>query len=145
MKQNRKREWCPDYIASIHNIQSFGIRVNGCFVLGLDGHTTNIFDEVMEFSQAAELFDVQITYQTPFPGTPLYQRLERDGRLLFPGEWDRCTLFDINFIPSDMTVEELRHGFYDLSERIYSDKQTAWRRQIFKEKYLKSKRHRVSC
>jgi radical SAM superfamily enzyme YgiQ (UPF0313 family) len=114
-------------------------------VLGLDGHTTNIFDEVMEFSQAAELFDVQITYQTPFPGTPLYQRLERDGRLLFPGEWDRCTLFDINFIPSDMTVEELRHGFYDLSERIYSDKQTAWRRQIFKEKYLKSKRHRVSC
>ncbi len=145
MKQNRKREWCPDYIASIQNIQSFGIRVNGCFVLGLDGHTTKIFDEVMEFSQAAELFDVQITYQTPFPGTPLYQRLERDGRLLFPGEWDRCTLFDINFIPSDMTVEELRHGFYDLSERIYSDKQTAWRRQIFKEKYLKSKRHRVSC
>ncbi|MEE3372058.1 MAG: radical SAM protein [Planctomycetota bacterium] len=142
LKHNRKRDWAPHYISAIQKIQSHGIRVNGCFVLGLDGHTTDVFDQVMEFAEAAELFDVQITYQTPFPGTPLYDRLEREGRLLFPGEWSRCTLFDVNFEPTHMTADELREGFYGLSKRLYSEQQTAWRRETFKEKYMRAKRQR---
>ena len=47
-----------------------------------------------------ELFDVQITVQTPFPGTPLYSRLKREGRLLREEAWEMCTLFDINFRPA---------------------------------------------
>ena len=40
---------------------------------------------------------MQITVLTPFPGTRLYDRLLAEGRLLYPGAWDRCTLFDVNF------------------------------------------------
>jgi radical SAM superfamily enzyme YgiQ (UPF0313 family) len=90
------------------------------------------------------LYDVQITYQTPFPGTPLYDRLLKENRLLYPGNWDRCTLFDINFQPSDMTVEQLRMGFYQLSSRLYSDELTKWRRDIFKQKYLRASKHRAN-
>ena len=142
LKQNRKRAWWPDYIPAIKNIQSHGIRVNGCFVLGLDGHTTDVFDEVLEFAEVSELYDVQITYQTPFPGTPLYDRLMREDRMLFPTEWSRYTLFDINYQPTPMTVDELKEGFYGLSRRLYSDEMTAWRRDTFKSKYLRAKRHR---
>ena len=36
--------------------------------------------------------------------------LEKEGRLLYPGEWDRCTLFDVNFQPKNMSVAELETG-----------------------------------
>ena len=88
---------------------------------------------------------MQITYQTPFPGTPLYDRLQREGRLLYPGAWDRCTLFDINFQPTHMTVDELRQGFYRLAERLYGDELTSWRRTNFAEKYLRAKKHRAAA
>lgn len=142
LKTNRKIKWWPDYIEAIKRIQSHGIRVNGCFVLGLDGHTPEIFDQVYDFVMKSELYDVQITYQTPFPGTPLYDRLLAENRLLYPGDWNRCTLFDINFQPSHMTVEQLRHGFYNLSSRLYSDELTKWRRDNFKQKYLRASKHR---
>jgi radical SAM superfamily enzyme YgiQ (UPF0313 family) len=121
----------PDYRRAIHTIQSHGITVNGCFVLGLDGHTPDVFDQVYDFVRETGLYEVQITVMTPFPGTPLYERLEREGRLLEPANWRKCTLFDINFRPSDMTVEELRQGFMQLGTKLYSDEFTRWRRRNF--------------
>jgi radical SAM superfamily enzyme YgiQ (UPF0313 family) len=97
-------------------------------VLGLDGQTASGFDEVYDLVADAALFDVQITYQTPFPGTPLYRRLQREGRLTHDGQWNRCTLFDINYEPRPMSAGQLRGGFFRLAERLYSDEFTRWRR-----------------
>ena len=102
----KHRRW-GEYREAIGQIQSHGIRVNGCFVLGLDGHRTDVFDAVHDFARDSEMYDVQITLLTPFPGTPLYGRLKDAGRLLHDGEWNRWTLFDINFLPAQMSVEEL--------------------------------------
>ncbi len=138
LKTDWKRKRWSEYKDAVRRIQSHGIRVNGCFMLGLDDHTPDIFDSVLDFAIDTELFDVQITYLTPFPGTPLYERLRREGRLLFEDAWDRCTLFDINYRPKGMSVEELRQGFYHLAERLYSDELTQWRRDTFNRKYLRS-------
>jgi radical SAM superfamily enzyme YgiQ (UPF0313 family) len=105
--------------------------VNGCFVIGLDGHTPEIFDKVYDFVRDSRLYEVQVTVLTPFPGTPLYDRLEREGRLLQPGAWDRCTLFDVNFQPSHMSPSELASGFRDLVQRLYSEDFTRWRRDNY--------------
>jgi radical SAM superfamily enzyme YgiQ (UPF0313 family) len=136
----KRRRW-PEYREAVRRIQAHGIRVNGCFVLGLDGHTPDVFDAVHDFAVATELFDVQITIQTPFPGTPLYDRLRREGRLLYDGQWERCTLFDINYRPRPMTVEELRAGFHSLGVRLYGEEMTRWRRENFNRKYLRPARH----
>jgi radical SAM superfamily enzyme YgiQ (UPF0313 family) len=125
------------YKEAIKTIQSHGITVNGCFVLGLDGHTTDIFDEVFAFVKETELYEVQITVLTPFPGTPLYTRLEKEGRLLEPGQWKKCTLFDIMYEPKNMSVEELAHGFRQLGVKLYSEDFTNWRRNTFKN-YLRT-------
>lgn len=122
----------------IHRIQSHGIRVNGCFILGLDGHTPDIFNHVDDYAKQLELYDVQVTLQTPFPGTPLYQRLQCTGRLLEENAWHKCTLFDLTFQPSHMTSDELVTGFRDLIVRLYSDEATAWRRETFKRKYRRA-------
>lgn len=121
------------YKKAIQIIQSHGITVNGCFVIGLDGHTTDIFDQVFSFVKETALYEVQVTLLTPFPGTPLYDRLEREGRLLEPKNWKKCTLFDINFEPDQMTVQELHEGFNRLVVKLYSDEFTRWRRNGFKQ------------
>jgi radical SAM superfamily enzyme YgiQ (UPF0313 family) len=142
LRNDWKRRWWSDYRAAVRRIQSHGIRVNGCFVLGLDGHGPEIFNDVYDFVEELELFDVQITVQTPFPGTPLYERLEREGRLLYDGSWERCTLFDVNYEPRGMSVDELRTGFRRLGERLYRDDLTKWRRENFNRKYLRPVAHR---
>ena len=138
LKSDWKRKRWSDYRRAIETIQSHGIRVNGCFILGLDGHRGDVFDRVYDFALESELFDVQVTVQTPFPGTPLYRRLKREGRLLFDGDWRRCTLFDVNFRPSHMTADELRSGLVDLVQRLYADDITRWRRDNFNRKHLRA-------
>ncbi len=141
LKGDWKRKRWPQYREAITRIQSHGIRVNGCFVLGLDGHTPEVFDRVLDFARETELFDVQITIQTPFPGTPLYERLKREDRLLHDGRWERCTLFDINYRPEPMTVDQLREGFHRLTVELYSDELTKWRRDNFNQKHLRAAKH----
>ena len=141
LRSDWKRKRWPQYKQAVARIQSHGIRVNGCFVLGLDGHTPGIFDEVFRFAEETELFDVQITIQTPFPGTPLYRRLKRENRLLYDGAWERCTLFDLNYRPQPMSVDELTDGFRRLSVWLYSEEQTRWRRDNFNRKYLRKSKH----
>ena len=80
---------------------------------------------------AVPLYDVQITVLTPFPGTPLYERLVREGRILEPGRWDLCTLFDVNYEPRGMTAQQLKEGMHWLTERLYSDECTELRRRGF--------------
>jgi len=113
--------------------------VNGCFVLGLDGQTPEIFDQIQEFVWEAKFYDVQITIQTPFPGTPLLRRLRQEGRILQDSAWERCTLFDVNFRPRSMSVEQLEKGFRTLAVELYSDAWTRHRRRHF-EKLLRARR-----
>lgn len=138
LKADWKRKHQSDALRLIHNIQSHGIRVNGCFILGLDGQTPDVFDRVYDFARELELYDVQITLQTPFPGTPLYERLRREGRLLEENAWHRCTLFDLTYEPKPMAGDELVGGFHDLAVRLYSDEATGWRRDLFKRKYRRA-------
>jgi len=125
------------YRDAIRRIQSHGIRVNACFVVGLDGHGPGVFDAVAEFVRDTTPFDVQITMPTPFPGTPLHRRLQQEGRLLHGGggasggDWRRCTLFDVMFEPHGMTAEELRLGFRRLAVDLYTAEATQLRREGF--------------
>jgi len=128
------------YLGAIARIQSFGVTVNGCFILGLDGDTTEVFDEVFRFVRDSGLYEVQATLLTPFPGTPLYARLKQEGRLLRDRAWELCILFDVNLRPKNMSVGELQRGFLDLVKRLYNADETQARRRRFKAQ-LKSSPH----
>jgi len=132
LKANWKLRQQESYKEAIATIQSYGITVNGCFILGLECDTPEVFDEVFAFVKNSNLYEVQITFLTPFPGTPLYERLKREGRLIREGAWELCTLFDINFQPKLMSVAELQSGFLSLAKRLYSDSETGARRRKFK-------------
>lgn len=113
-RANWKARQYGRYLEVIEKIQSRGVSVCGCFIVGLDADTPAVFDDIREFVDRSRLLEVQITILTPFPGTRLYQRLLAEGRLLYPGAWDRCTLFDVNFRPRGMSVEQLEDGVMQL-------------------------------
>ena len=130
-KGNWKQRQVGRYKDAIARIQDAGVTVNGCFVLGLDHSDTSSFDAVYDFVEETGLYEVQVTLMTAFPGTPLYQRLVREERILQDGAWELCTLFDVNFQPKMMSVKELETGFRELIGRIYDDDFVEQRRRRF--------------
>lgn len=136
LRNDWKHKKLPWYKEAVQRIQSHGIRVIGCFVLGLDGQTPEIFDKVYDFAIELELFDVQVTLQTPFPGTPLYDNLQKSGRMLEDRPWHKATLFDLTYEPEPMSRQELEEGFRDMVARLYAEDLTKWRQENFKNRYL---------
>lgn len=132
LNANWKMKQREQYEKAIAGIQSYGIMVIGCFVLGLDGDTPDVFEEVDNFVKDSGLSDVQITFLTAFPGTPLYQRLLQEQRIIRDRAWELCTLFDINFVPKNMSIQELQEGFLWLAKTLYSQDETQARRRGFK-------------
>ncbi len=140
LRRNWKRRQLDSYQRAVERIQSHGVAVNACFVLGLDGDGPDVFEAVEDFVGRAQPFDVQITVQTALPGTPLYERLRREGRLLDEEAWERCTLFDVNFRPLGMSSEQLEEGFVELARRLYSEDATRSRRRGFVSQWRDGRR-----
>jgi radical SAM superfamily enzyme YgiQ (UPF0313 family) len=142
LHRNWKRKQVDSYKAAVEAIQSQGIALIGCFVLGLDGDTPEVFEDIWRFTEESGLFQVQITVMTAFPGTPLYARLKAEKRLLDETAWEKCTLFDVNFEPQRMTVVELEQGLIALAARIYSVEATQRRTGAFRRRLRQSVRRR---
>ncbi|MBI9069764.1 MAG: B12-binding domain-containing radical SAM protein [Salinivirgaceae bacterium] len=130
-----KSKQFDNYSKAIDKIQSYGITVNGCFVLGFDSDTKETFRETEKFIRESKLSDVQITILTAFPCTDLYYQLKKENRLL-PDYWDKCTLFDVTYIPKNFSVVELENEFQNLMTRVYSDDLVKKRKKIFKQTLL---------
>lgn len=115
----------------VDTLQSRGVSVNGCFILGLDAHTPDVFPRLLDAVRASGLAEVQYTVLTPFPGTPLYRRLAAEGRLLPNAGWSNRTLFDVTFTPKNMSVAELEAGLRFLFENTYTRSETRRRQRNF--------------
>jgi len=128
------------YFESIAKIQAHGITVNGCFIFGLDGDTPEVFDEALGFVRESGLYEVQVTFLTAFPGTPLYRRLKAEGRIIQDRAWNLCTLFDVNFTPRNMSAAELQQGYLNLVKTLYSADETERRRRSFRQRLKDSRK-----
>jgi radical SAM superfamily enzyme YgiQ (UPF0313 family) len=111
-------------LRAVEAIQSAGISVNGCFIVGAEGETRRSIERLTEFLLAAPFAELQVTLQTPFPGTSLHQRLKRDGRLLPDRGWSHYTLFDVTYAPETMRVEELERGFREVLKHVFGAEST---------------------
>jgi radical SAM superfamily enzyme YgiQ (UPF0313 family) len=98
-----------DFRSVIDDLHRLGIAIQGCFVFGLDHDTTDVFDTTVEFAIETGIDLPRYAVLTPFPGTPLHARLDREGRIL-TRDW---TLYDaqhVVFQPRNMSVRELAEG-----------------------------------
>lgn len=112
------------YAVALANLRRHHIRVYGTFVFGYDHDTPDAFDEAVAFSIEQQMYIAAFNHLTPFPGTPLYQRLQTEGRLRFDAWWlDPAYRYnDLPFTPASMTPQQItescvaaRRRFYNLS------------------------------
>jgi radical SAM superfamily enzyme YgiQ (UPF0313 family) len=112
----------PDLVARLHD---HGIGVEGTFIFGFDHDDGGVFERTVEFCVRARLNVAQFSVLTPLPGTPLFERYRREGRLLYepwkdPGAWERFNLFDVVIRPRRMTPERLAEGLRWAYRTFYS-------------------------
>lgn len=96
-----------------------GIQVNASFVLGFDGDGPDVFERTRAWIERNRLECATFHILTPYPGTPLYRRLEEEGRLLHR-DWERYDTAHVVFRPRRMTEEQLAEGYAWLYRRLFS-------------------------
>lgn len=126
-----------DYLEAINKIQSHEILVHGSFILGSDNDDQKSFEDLALFIEEVKLLMPMINVLTPFPGTKLFERLGRTGRILHKN-WNKYDMKSAVFIPKKMTPEELEREYKKLMRRIYSFSsiynrlQHYWKRDFWK-------------
>ena len=108
-----------DFKKTIKRLHKYGMAVQGGIIFGFDQDTPEIFDLTLEKMYEWELDAVEINILTPFPGTPLYDRLEREGRIVSK-DWKRYNQVDVVFKPKQMTEKELFEGSRKVAKQYYS-------------------------
>ena len=114
-----KHQDVQDVCDSMVAFHSYGIHVHGMFVLGADTDDKSIFDKTVDFALANDIDTVQFLMLTPCPGTPFYERMVDQGRLLT----DDLSLYDGHHCvvqPKLMTAYELQMGTCRAMARFYS-------------------------
>jgi radical SAM superfamily enzyme YgiQ (UPF0313 family) len=99
--------------AKLTRIRDAGLDVNAGFIVGFDNDDKAIFEDQFRFIQGNGITLAMVGMLQAIPRTPLYERLEREGRLV--EEDPNC-----NFVPKQMTRDELRRGYWGLVERLYT-------------------------
>jgi len=107
------------YVEAIQKIQSFGILVQGSFILGYDFDSQSSFDELIDFIEESHLLMPLINILTPFPGTELFKRFEKEGKILHKN-WSKYDTKHVVFSPNGMTPEELFEGYRKVVRSVYS-------------------------
>jgi radical SAM superfamily enzyme YgiQ (UPF0313 family) len=107
------------YRALISDLHALGISIQGCFVFGHDHDTTDVFGETVQFAIDAAIDLPRFAILTPFPGTPLHQRLDREGRILTKN-WELYDGQHVVFRPAGMTPRELQQGHEQAWRDVYS-------------------------
>jgi radical SAM superfamily enzyme YgiQ (UPF0313 family) len=112
--QNTRRS----LLDSIDLIQSYGMQVMGGFILGFDTDREDIFDRMVEFIQKSGIPVAMVGLLQAMPGTQLFRRLWKEGRILDAGDGDN-TDDKLNFLPH-MDAAKLVEGYRSVLKRIYS-------------------------
>jgi radical SAM superfamily enzyme YgiQ (UPF0313 family) len=110
------------FTVALANLRRHGIRVYGTFVFGYDGERADAFDEAAEFAMDHRFYLAAFNHLTPFPGTPLFARLKREGRLLYERWWldERYGYNGIPFQPKTMAPDDIRQGCLRARRRFYA-------------------------
>jgi radical SAM superfamily enzyme YgiQ (UPF0313 family) len=109
------------YRQALQNLRRHRIFVYGTFIFGYEHDTADSFDEAVQFAIDERMYIAAFNHLTPFPGTPLYKRLEAEGRLRYSAWWlDTAYRYNtLPFMPKSLTPDEVTAGCVAARRRFY--------------------------
>ncbi|MFH1506202.1 MAG: radical SAM protein [archaeon] len=109
------------YEEAIKKIHKYGIGIQGAFILGYGDKGMPVIKKTIDFIEKNHLEMVQFTVPTPLPGTRLYEKLEKEGRLLHK-DWSKYDTGHVVFEPEGISAAELQKQLEWATHRVYSFK-----------------------
>jgi radical SAM superfamily enzyme YgiQ (UPF0313 family) len=109
--------------AKLARIQNAGLDISAGFIVGFDNDDHTIFEDQFRFIQDNGILLAMVGMLTAVPKTPLFARLEKEGRLSLDNA-------NCNIVPKQMTPAELQDGYWKLLNRLYAP-------QAFLERYFR--------
>lgn len=116
-----------DILTSVRHIYSYGIDILAGFIIGFDNDTTDTFDLQYRFITKSGIQGAMIGLLMAVPKTPLYERLEKEGRIIPEASSSDNTKLATNLIPKGMGYDEMVSGYRELYSRLLTDKNIAER------------------
>jgi radical SAM superfamily enzyme YgiQ (UPF0313 family) len=109
-RSNKRQNLGRDYKAVADRLHGLGIMINGSFVFGMDDDDEGVFRRTVDWAVAHGITTATFHIQTPYPGTGLYARMEREGRIT-TRDWDLYDTRHVVFAPARLTPEALKDGY----------------------------------
>jgi len=121
LAEMNKRATREGYERAMERIQAHGLMVDGSFIAGYAGDRPDAFREEIEFAERQGLLLAGFNHLMPLPGTELYERLQREGRLLYERWWleQEAYFGSIAYRPVNMTPDQLAAAKFDAFRRFY--------------------------
>lgn len=110
-----------NYAKAIQKIKDYGMDITGFFMFGFDNDAPDIFKKTLDAIYEWKLNDVSFSIVTPYPGTRLFDRLEKEKRIT-SYDWSNYAEGNVNFKPSRMSQEQLLQGIRDIAKDFFSMK-----------------------
>lgn len=95
-----------------------GIRLIASIVLGIDDDSIEDIHRSVAFAKSVNAYQLQCAILTPYPGTPVYEQFEREGRML-THDWEQFDMMNVTFKPAKMSPWQLQEEFYKAVEYFY--------------------------
>ena len=118
--------WARDYGRVVADLHRRGIGVFGGFVFGTDDDDRQVFPRTLAFLREARVDALQATILTPFPGTPLFAAMQREGRLKTL-DWSQYDFGHVVFEPARLSADALLRGQNWVQSEFYSWRGTSAR------------------
>ncbi len=115
-----------DFKKMIKRVHNHGMTIQGGIIFGFDEDTIDIFDTTIDTINDWGLDVLEVNILTPYPGTPLFERLESENRIL-TRDWSKYNQVEVVFKPKKMTPEELFEGARKVAKDFYSPYKTLTR------------------
>lgn len=116
---NKTKNIGKKYAEVVDILHDHDILVQACFVFGFDSDDVSVFEESADYIVNARFDLPQISIYTPFPGTPVFDELARENRIL-TRNWSLYNGQNVVFQPQRMSVAELARGTELVRRRAYS-------------------------
>jgi len=127
VEARKKTPRVEEYARRVALFHDHGIQVNGSFVLGFDEDGPDVFERTVAWIEAQPLECATFHILTPYPGTPLFRRMESEGRILHR-DWAKYDTAHAVFRPKRMSPGELEAGYAWCYDRLFSHA-SIWRRR----------------
>lgn len=124
LSQHRQNANLDLLATTIRTIKGCGIRTKGLLMMGLPGENEESIRRSMEYVYSLPIDDFNLAKFTPFPGSPIYEKIHQLGS--FDEDWEKMDCMHFQFVPHGMEKERLEKLFIEFYKNHFRRNRVLW-------------------